>query len=155
MMNSDTTYTAQAVSTPSIFHLTGMEDVNPISQGDSSTNVSDISTITSIEQRMVNKHRPTPLTFPSSCLGTSELSNNMDTDYEEEDILTPKILQTSRSSSRDQVYDRPVFFISEVPNTQPSSLEMKNKIDKVITSGSAFLQLPTAIERRRHSWMSG
>ena len=155
MMNSDITYTAQAVSTPSIFHLTGTEDVNPILQGDSSTNVSDISTNTAIEQRMVNKHRPTPLTFPSSYVGTTDLSKNMDTDYEEEDILTPKILQTSRSSSRDKVYDRPVFFISEVPNSQPSSLEMTNKIDKVITSGSAFLQLPTAIERRRHSWMSG
>lgn len=155
MMNSDTTHTVQAVSTPSIFHLTGMEDVNPISQCDSSSNVSDVSTNTAIEQRMVNKHRPTPLTFPSSNLETKDLYANLDADYEEEDILTPKILQTSRSSSKDQVCDRPVFFISEIPNTQPSSLEMKNKIDKVITSGSAFLQLPTAIERRRHSWMSG
>ena len=155
MMNSDTTHTVQAVSTPSIFHLTGMEDVNPISQCDSSSNVSDISINTAIEQRMVNKHRPTPLIFPSSDLETKDLYTNLDADYEEEDILTPKILQTSRSSSRDQVCDRPVFFISEIPNTQPSSIEMKNKIDKVITSGSAFLQLPTAIERRRHSWMSG
>ena len=150
-INLDTTYSVQASSTPSIFCQAGMEDNMSSSHCDSSSNISE----TSANTTMTSKFRPIPLKLDSTNLDLACSSNSINSGYEEEDPLTPKILPTSRRSSRDPVSEGPVFFISELPDRQPSSQEMKDKIDKAITSGSSYLQIPTAVERRRHSWMSG
>ena len=154
-MNLDTAYSVQAASTPSIYYHAEMEDNRSPYHCDSSSNISETSTNTTMDSQMTCKFRPIPLKLSTSNLDTIRSPDGADADYDEEDILTPKILPTSRKGSRDPVSEGPVFFISEIPDRQPSSQEMKDKIDKAITSGSSYLQLPTAIERRRHSWMSG
>ena len=149
-------YTIQAISTPSVFFQNDFDDIlKKSARDDSTSNLSDISTNT-MDTQVTSKYRPMPLTLKNSSLKLDGSSNDINADYDEEDLLTPKILPTSRRSSREPIVpDGPVFFISDIPDTQPSSREMKEKIDKAITNGSAYLQLPTAVERRRHSWMSG
>ena len=145
----------QATSTPSVFFQSDFDEASKkYFRGESNSNLSDISTNT-MDTQVTSKYRPTPLTLKNSNLKLEGSSSDINVDYDEDDLLTPKILPISRRSSREAVPDGPVFFISEIPDTQPSSREMKEKIDKAITNGSAYLQLPTAVERRRHSWMSG
>ena len=145
----------QAASTPSVFFESDFDDYSKkYSCGESNSNLSDISTNT-MDTQVTSKFRPSPLTLKDSNLKLVGSSHDITVDFDEEDLLTPKILPISRTSSREHVPEGPVFFISDIPDTQPSSREMKEKIDKAITNGSAYLQLPTAVERRRHSWMSG
>jgi len=151
-MNLDTSYSVQAASTPSIYYQAEMEGNRSPFRCDSSSNISETSTNTTMDSQMTCKFRPNPLKLDNTNL---DMVRSLDDDYDEDDILTPKILPRSRKNSRDTVSEGPVFFISEIPDRQPSSQEMKDKIDKAITSGSSYLQLPTAVERRRHSWMSG
>ena len=145
----------QAASTPSIFYQADMEDNRSSFHCDSSSNISETSTNTTMVSQITSKFRPNPLKLDNANLDMVGSSDSMNADYDEEDLLTPKILPTSRKTSRDLVCEGPVFFVSGIPDRQPSSQEMKDKIDKAITSGSSYLQLPTAVERRRHSWMSG
>jgi hypothetical protein len=150
-MNSDTSYSVQAASTPSIYYQAEMEDNRLSFHCDSSSNVSETSTNATMDSQMTCKFRPNPLKLDNTSLDLVRSPDSADDDYDEDDILTPKILPTSRKGSR----EGPVFFISGSPDRQPSSQGMKDKIDKAITSGSSYLRLPAAVERRRHSWMSG
>ena len=152
-MNLDTSYSAQATSTPSIFYEAGIAADEISFRYDSISNLSETSTM---DSQMTYRYKPKPLDLSTKNLKIDGSLNDINNEYDEEDMLTPKILPRSRKNSRDSSSEGgPVFFISDVPNTQPSSQEGKDKIDKAITSGSAYLQLPTAIDRRRHSWMSG
>ena len=148
-------YAIQAISTPSVFFQSDFDDhlKRPI-HDNSNSNLSNISTNT-MDTQVTSKYRPMPLTLKNSNLRLDGSSNSINVEYDEEDLLTPIILPTSRRGSREPTPDGLVFFMSDIPDTQPSSQEMKDKIDKAITNGSAYLQLPTAVERRRHSWMSG
>ena len=37
---------------------------------------------------------------------------------------------------------------------EPHVPEIKDKVDKAVAKGSVYLQVPTSIPRRRHSWMN-
>ena len=157
-MHLDTYNTVQATSTPSIFHQTELEEDSKYFHCTSNTNINiDESRTKTNHGQMVPKHKPEPLNLACTNLKSQESSNNMDIDYDDEDTSTPTILTSSRRQSRDSRCsdsDRPVFFMSEISDTQPHAQEIKDKIDKAITSGSGYLQIPTSTGRRRHSWMN-
>ena len=160
-MTFDTHSTIQANSSPAIFHQTELED-DKIDKRyfycTSNTNIVVEASSNNTNIRLVaSKNKPEPLKLSSTNLKFEGFLNNMDIDYDDEDTSTPKILTSttsSRRNSKEAGSDRPMFFMSEVRDTQPHVQEIKAKIDKAITSGSAYLQIPTATGRRRHSWMN-
>ena len=153
-------YSIQATSTPSIFHQADQQDARMYSHDSSNANVHIDKWLSNTNNsEMISKKKPEPLNLMNDNSISGNSFSNLYFDYGDEDISTPKVLTSSRSSSRrsSRVSNSgtTVFFMSDIHDTQPNSPERKNKIEKAIKSGSGYLQIPSSVERRRHSWMSG
>ena len=98
----------------------------------------------------LKKNKPEPLAIVCSRVNIESSYEELNIDYDDENTATPKVT-TSRCNSRG---DRPMFLMPDARDTEPHVPEIKDRVDKAVAKGSVYLQVPTSIPRRRHSWMN-
>ena len=149
----------QATSTPSLFHEHDEQqelDRKSIASSSSETIESDSSSSNANHHDMgmpaYNK-KPEPLILVSHDNvsvsvgvkgGVACLEHLDDYDFDEE-LDTPKALSSA---------NRPMFLMPDIRDTQAYAPEIKGKVTDAMANGAGYLQIPSSVPRRRHSWMS-